>query len=289
MNIQIARAVRSQGVEEMHDLRVSIRRFTGILGTFKVCFPRSDSRRIRRTAKQIMVLAGEVRNYDIAIHLITRMAVPDSPAIVQLFQRRRKEAARILLASLRRWRQRGLAAGWLDAMKSDQKPKGADRRFRALPIRVAANRIMPEKVKEYFVFGEAAADHGASAHKMHRFRIAAKNFRYTLDFLAPLYDGACDGMVEQLKSIQSLLGDINDAATTRRLVSREGGGPARKPILAALKERQRKKADEFHQQFAAESVSSSVRRQWKATVRLGPGTPGDLPAMPAATGRRRLS
>jgi len=41
--------------------------------------------------------------------------------------------------------------------------------------------------EEYFSCGEEATRDKASAEKLHRFRIAAKNLRYTVDLFAPLY------------------------------------------------------------------------------------------------------
>lgn len=274
VSTQITRTIRSHGAGEVHDLRVAIRRFMRILVVLKPCFPRGESRRIRRGLKRIMVQAGAVRDHDIALRLLTRMAVSKSGpaglgAIARQFQEKRKEAAETLSTTLRRWVQRNLPASWRKAVVSEGGPKAADARFCAAPVDVLAKRILPAMATEHFRFGKDAAQDRASVGEIHRFRIASKNLRYTLDLFAPLYGTSLPGLLEQLKDIQTLLGDINDCATVRRLLhsqkaSRQKEG---KEILSALKKRQRRKTEEFQKRYAAEFSSAAMLRQWKDSLR----------------------
>lgn len=269
---QIARSVRSTGTDEIHDLRVAIRRFTTILNVLKPCFPRGESQRIRRGLKRIMSQAGHVRDHDVALQMIEKMALPESGPLVKQFREGRDEAAGILTASLRRWGARNLPARWRDAQKSDSRPKDADRRFRATPVEAAAARILPDLVTEHFRQGKNAARHKASVRDIHRFRIALKNFRYTIDFFTPLYGNSLAGLLAQLKDVQTLLGDIHDSANVRHMVSRlraspgkEGGKKSSREVLSELKKRQRKKTEQFRNS-AEEFSSAAVVRQWKDCV-----------------------
>jgi CHAD domain-containing protein len=254
---RIARATKSQGVEEMHDLRVATRRFTRILSVLAPCFPRGESKRMRRALKRIMVHAGDVRDCDIAIHLITRLELPDSGTLLRQIQKRRDLAATVLAASLHRWTARNLPARWRAALKSDHDVKNADSKFRAVPVETTAKQILPDMMAEHFRRGKAATGRKMPAHKIHRFRIAAKNFRYTLDVFAPLYPHALPPLIDRLKDVQTLLGDINDCATARRIVKEEA---VCKGVLPALKERQQKKTKEFRDQYAAEFSSAPALR-----------------------------
>lgn len=47
--------------------------------------------------------------------------------------------------------------------------------------------------------------------ELHQMRIASKRLRYTLEILAPLYDGALDEPIDRVKKIQEHLGSIHDA------------------------------------------------------------------------------
>jgi CHAD domain-containing protein len=297
VDAQIARTVKSQGVDELHDLRVATRRFVRILSALAPCFPRGESKRMRRGLKRIMVQAGDIRDYDIALHLINRMELPDSGTLVRQIQTRRESATTVLSASLKRWTSRNLAARWRAALNSGRDLNKADAGFCAVPVDVMAARLLPEMVTEHFQRGEAATAKKMPAHKIHRFRIAAKNFRYTLDFFAPLYAGTLPLLIDRLKEVQTLLGDINDCATVRRIVKEEACGKdeaIRREVLSGLKERQRKKIREFREQYSAEFSSASALRQWQESVR-GVGAQRSIavkkisPVKNAAAARKRAT
>jgi CHAD domain-containing protein len=275
VDTQIIRTMKSQGVDELHDLRVATRRFNCILTELAPCFPRGESKRMRRGLKRIMVQAGDIRDYDIAIHLISRMELPDSGTLLRQIQKRREQSATVLSASLHRWTARNLPARWRAALHSDRDLKSADAGFRAVPVVITAKRLLPGMVEEHFHRGEAAAAKKMPAHKIHRFRIAARNFRYTLDFFAPLYADTLPLLIDRLKDVQTLLGDINDCATARRIVKEEATGDVdeavRNNVLSGLKERQRKKIKDFREQYTAEFSSASALKQWQDSVRhVGP-------------------
>lgn len=275
---QINRTIRSPGIDEVHDLRVAIRRFMRVLAVLKPCYPRGESRRIRRGLKRIMAQAGSVRDKDIAMRLLARLEAPRSGPLAHRFREQREEAAATLSASLRRWTERNLPAAWRKAFETGEKPKGGDARFGAAPAGALAKRMLPVMAAEHFRRGKEAAREDAGVEEIHRFRIAAKNLRYTLDLFAPLYGTSLAGLLEQLRDVQALLGDINDCATVRRMVSRErvpsrgnGEDAAAKEVLAALKRRQRKKTEQFRQHYTAEFSSTATLRQWKESLRAAGG------------------
>ena len=76
---------------------------------------------------------------------------------------------------------------------------------------------------------------------MHRFRIVAKKYRYTLELLEPP-----SPLVERIKRVSALLGDINDCETAAEIV----------PALGSrLRKRQRKKIEAFRKYWTAEFVA----------------------------------
>jgi len=267
VTVRIAAAAKSQGIDEMHDLRVATRRFIGSLAALPLCFPRGESKRMRRGLKRIMAEAGAVRNYDVAMHVIARLELPQSGGLLRQLQKRRDSAASTLSASLHRWKARDLPARWRAAVNSGRGHRDADADCNASPIQLTAKRILSDMVGEHFRRGEAATAKKTPAHKIHRFRIAAKNFRYTLVFFAPLYADSLATPIDRLKEIQTLLGDINDCATVRRIIKEESDDDIRKTILSALRKRQRKKIKDFRDQYAAEFSSAAALRQWQETVR----------------------
>jgi len=252
---QIARTIRSGGAREVHDLRVAIRRFLRVLVVLKQCFPRKESRKVRRVLKKIRAQAGTVRDHDIALRLLKKLAPAGSGLPVRELRSARDEASRALAASLKSWVRRNLSAKWRGALAGGSP--------NAKPIPVTAARLLPPMAREFFEWGDAAAREKADASELHRFRIAAKNFRYTLELLAPIYGESAGALLEQLKGVQTVLGEINDCATVRRLVPRDAGS---REMLSALKKRQRKKTEAFRREWAAFNGAASVR-QWMASLR----------------------
>ena len=67
---QVRQAARRPNEEAIHDLRVSIRRFSQCVREFRQFFPRHQTKKILKQLERVMDLAAEMRNRDIAIELI---------------------------------------------------------------------------------------------------------------------------------------------------------------------------------------------------------------------------
>lgn len=262
------RAAHNPGVNEVHDLRVAIRRFLQALAVLKPCFPRAESRRIRRGLRRIMVQAGSVRDHDIALRLLERIAVPESGELTRQFHIAREDGAKTLAATLQRWNQRNLAGAWRKELGASRPRKSDEARFCAAPVKSLATRVLPKMAAEHFLHGKEAVREDAPVREIHAFRIAAKNLRYTLELFAPLYGTSLAAATGQLREMQALLGGINDCAVVRRMVSRQQSG-ARKAVLSALKKRQRAKVERFRTQYRDEFSTSGTLRLWKAAFRRG--------------------
>src|ERR1035441_2755299 len=106
---------------------------------------------------------------------------------------------------------------------------------------------------------QSAAIPQASAGERHRFRLAAKKFRYTLELFAEFYGPAAAHWTAQVKGLQSLLGAMNDCRAVRDLVETLGGNPK---VEASLKKRQRRKTLEFRRAWAAHFGVADAAKQW---------------------------
>jgi len=109
---EVRRCLRVADADAVHDLRVSIRRFTRSLRCFESLLPRPAARKIREELKPVLRQAGEVRNYDVALELLAGCGYPeDGPAITDLKQAR-LEQQRLLLEKIRAWEGRKFSARW---------------------------------------------------------------------------------------------------------------------------------------------------------------------------------
>jgi CHAD domain-containing protein len=220
--LQVNRALELCDARAVHRLRVAIRRFTQAVAACKPCFSDKDLRKRRRRLKKIKSAAGEVRNYDVAQKYLLRWRIPHAARLQEKVETRRQDAARVLVAELKRWTNRSLAV--------QDSP--------ATPLRELEQHALDRLAKDFLERGNEASSAKASPHAMHDFRIVAKKYRYTLELFQP-----SSPLAASIKRVSALLGDINDCVTAAEIV----------PALASrLKKRQRKKIEAFRQYWTAE-------------------------------------
>jgi len=109
---RVNRAAKLANPDSIHGLRVAIRRFVRCLRVFRQFFPSNDSKKIRRLLDQIMSLAGEVRNRDIALGLCQEAGLPRTTTLTAPLIEGRKEAAQELVAQLKRLARRDHSLRW---------------------------------------------------------------------------------------------------------------------------------------------------------------------------------
>jgi len=219
--LQINRALQSCDAQAVHQIRIAIRRFTQAVAVWKPCFPAKDLRKTRRRLKKIMSAAGEVRNCDVAHKFLLRWRIAHRDRLQSKLEARRQDAVRDLIAQLKRWTNPNLAA-------QDCLPE-------------VAQQALGRLSKDFLDRGNEASSPEGSAQAMHRFRMVAKKYRYTLELFEP-----SSPLVESIKRVSALLGDINDCVTAAQIV----------PALASrLKKRRRKKVEAFRQCWAAECAA----------------------------------
>ncbi|MGE5648037.1 MAG: CHAD domain-containing protein [Acidobacteriota bacterium] len=105
---QAGRAASSDDADTVHDLRVSIRRFSQALRIFRQFFPHGAAKKIRRRLKRLMAAASEVRNRDIALELLEQAGEPRNERLVE----ERRRAGKDLRAALKRWSRRNTQQRW---------------------------------------------------------------------------------------------------------------------------------------------------------------------------------
>ncbi len=109
---QMHRAARLRDPESIHDLRVAIRRFQQCLVVFAQFFPRGRSKKIRARLHEIMQIAGEIRNRDIALELLGKSGLPADSALEGKWRDEARELHGELVRLLGRWGRRDLSRRW---------------------------------------------------------------------------------------------------------------------------------------------------------------------------------
>lgn len=106
---QIHRAAKKPGADEIHDLRVSIRRFSQGLLLFTEFFPKWEVKKIKRMLKRMMQLTSEIRNRDIALEFLADL---NASAHQRRLERERMQYQRRFEQMVRRWSARDFSAKW---------------------------------------------------------------------------------------------------------------------------------------------------------------------------------
>jgi CHAD domain-containing protein len=106
---RIHRAAAKPGSSEIHDLRVSIRRFSQGLRLFSSLFPAWEVKKIKKLLKRMMRVTSEIRNRDIALAFLANLKHPRHRHRLQeerdVYQRQFSEMAQ-------RWSARDFSAKW---------------------------------------------------------------------------------------------------------------------------------------------------------------------------------
>jgi len=111
---------------------------------------------------------------------------------------------------------------------------------------INARRHLPQLVSEYFAEARDLLQEVSTPEGLHRLRLISKRLRYTLELFRPCYPPALEERIAALKSVQELLGDINDAVVTAHLIEEMTGSARMKAYLEDLAAR---KADEFRTEW----------------------------------------
>ncbi len=106
------RAARNGNPESLHDLRVTIRRFSETLRAFPEFFPHRKAKKIRRRLREVMNLAAEIRNRDIAQELLREAGVSAGAPLLAALAQERKQAKERLILHLRRRSLRDIVPEW---------------------------------------------------------------------------------------------------------------------------------------------------------------------------------
>ena len=106
---QIHRAAKIPGPDKIHDVRVSIRRFSQGLELFGDLFPLREVKKIKRRLKRMLKLTSQIRDLDIALEFLA--------GLKQTRHRERLATKRVALETefaemARRWNTRDFSAKW---------------------------------------------------------------------------------------------------------------------------------------------------------------------------------
>lgn len=235
---EVERSRAALGVDEVHDLRVALRRYNEALRLFEPWTGRRYAKALRERMRPLRQTAGEVRDLDVAADLLRK-----AESAISLEARRAEAAAKLA-----------------EALAVEYEPPPAPLILTAEPAADVAKALLPKTAKAYFKTGSKLRGSDPPDDQLHAFRIDGKHFRYTLEMFLPLYGPALERRIGSLRKIQGTLGDLNDCAVLGLMPEvRED-----EPLLSWLRERSEKKRREFREVWDSDFRSA---RTWMAYFR----------------------
>ncbi|MBW8707927.1 MAG: CHAD domain-containing protein, partial [Alphaproteobacteria bacterium] len=209
------RAGRS--VEGLHQLRVAFRRLEVALGAFGQEFGQDWLEELRGRAKILAGRLAPARDLDVFVGKLLEDApesvVHDGLAALRKRAEQARDQAWTAAAACIAGGDFELFLDDVAALAASQLPLTRDKR---LPR--AARRMLDRQAARVKKRGRGARS--AEEADLHRLRIALKKLRYTAEFFAPIYRKCkVKAYLKKLRALQNHLGDLNDAANVRSVVT----------------------------------------------------------------------
>jgi CHAD domain-containing protein len=110
---QVHSAAKKPGPDEIHDLRVSIRRFSQGLELFSEFFPEWEIKKIHRMLKPMMRLTSSIRDCDITLEFLAEL---QHSAHRPRLTRERSTYQRQFAETVRRWSAHDFSAKWRNGL-----------------------------------------------------------------------------------------------------------------------------------------------------------------------------
>ena len=219
---------RQEDADGIHDLRVASRRLRAALKAHKAAFPRSLRKALAKRVKKVTRRLGTARELDVCVEVL-RMHADVFPGEVN-------EGVTFVLGVLRRGRAAesasvAQAVAVVDTPEFAQQVEGlveAAGSTRACYL----ERLEKDLKNKYAKILDAysAWQRAPSGDSLHQVRIQCKKFRYACEIAAGQYGKGMDRFTARLKTVQTLLGDWNDARVLRNYVN--AAKPEAPPELA---------------------------------------------------------
>lgn len=206
----------SDDIEYVHRMRVSTRRLREALPLFRECFPSENFGRWARTIRRLTRTLGEARDDDVQIASVVstleNASTRDVPGLARLLLRLRQKRAgfqKNVNRALERFSQSGTASSMEACARALSGRSYISEPGNAGEIRPGVSEALRERIAHVMGF-DVPVRNPANVTRLHDMRKAFKRLRYTLEIFAPLYDGALEGDIKKMKSLQDILGTLHD-------------------------------------------------------------------------------
>ena len=255
---ELERVRAKPDADNVHDLRVAIRRCRSVAKVFEEIDPDKSWPGMRNATRKLFRALGALRDGHVMEDWVKRLTPAEDPVrahMSNLFEADEPELRDELLRIAQKF----------DDKKWKRLQRRLRRRVRFVPVGgLAAECLAWERFEEIKQL-HAHALRSDKAKPWHSLRIGLKKLRYTVETLLPEHHAAWH---ENLKRLQDLLGDIHDLDVLAEKVKAEtdAAGPAR----AQWKENIHREREERMQTYRRLTLGkTSIWNTWRHTLPHG--------------------
>lgn len=211
--------------EALHDMRVAVRRMRAAFRVFGAGFSKKKIKPLTTGLKAAGRSLGEVRDLDVFIEKLKayQQTLPeDEQSILTLlldsWLAEREQARQRMLAYLDSKKYLKLKQELLEFVKTEGLgvkpiPTNSPRPYQ---LRHLVPSLIYDRYETIHAY-ELVLDN-ATLDLLHQLRLAFKQFRYTLEFFQEILGDERKMVIDQVKTIQDHLGDLNDANVAGELL-----------------------------------------------------------------------
>ncbi|MGE0229908.1 MAG: CHAD domain-containing protein [Dehalococcoidia bacterium] len=293
-----------EDIEELHQMRVATRRLRAAMSAFAPVLP-EELHSLRDELRWLAAALGAVRDLDVqleALEHVRREAGWDEGnaigPLIDLVEESRREARRLLLATLDSPAYDSLVQRLSDALRAGPPPATPAEGVPASAREFAA-ALLRRRYRSFRRDAERLTRRSEAA-EFHAVRIRAKRLRYSVDFTESLFGRPALRLERELRRTQDLLGEHQDADVARAWlhdVARDRGGqlpPDTLFLMGQLSERHAARMVELRRDWPGhlerlEDRWTRLRRTFDAGATAAPPRPapeGVRPRLAAPAPRR---
>lgn len=265
-NDALLREGKEGAVEAVHQMRVATRRLRSDLRTFRPALDASEASRLRAELGWLAELLGAARDADVLCERLSarsRALDPESrqaaaEALAALAEQRASAHTRLMKAlSGERY------VALLERLRTIHSSPAADSNDGSAKANRPAREALPSVLRRTWRRLEMQVESLAlppADDELHAVRIAAKRCRYAAEACAPALDEPAARLARACKRLQTVLGELNDAAVAERWLREWAAGAQTSSGARAAEELARLERD------SADRARARWRKAWERTL-----------------------
>ena len=209
--------------EDLHDMRVAVRRLRAAVQLFRPYLPKEQVTYLRKNLRRLGRALGPARDCDVMLDNLAayRAAAPASTEhafapLARRWRKQRKRARQAMLAYLESERYRRLKqrmGEYLEAPRVHElavdAANGQPAASEEPPVAAVVPALIANRYDRLLSYGPSL--HGASIETLHALRIDCKRLRYALEFLREILPPQAADAIADVRDAQDHLGEMQDA------------------------------------------------------------------------------